>query len=186
LAAISYLWVGLAVVWLITGLRGVKQVQEWQRPLPRILHMLALGVAFGLMFDAAIPVRWLQLRVLPHTEFVAWLAFAVAFAGVALAVWARLVLGGNWSGSVALKQGHALIQAGPYRRVRHPIYSGLVLAMLGTAIALGEIRGFCAAAVMLVAFLIKARSEDNLMQRTFGAEHDAYRATTGVLLPRLR
>jgi protein-S-isoprenylcysteine O-methyltransferase Ste14 len=145
-----------------------------------------LGVAFGLMFDLAIPVGWLERQILPHTVAVTWLAFAITFAGCALAVWARLILGGNWSGSISLKQEHALIRTGPYRWVRHPIYSGLVLAMLGTAIGLGQIRGFCGAAVMLVAFLIKARSEDNLMHRTFGAEHDAYRATTGALLPRLR
>lgn len=185
LSAITYLWIGLAIVWLITGFR-LKQVQEWQSPLPRALHMLSIALAFALVFYYMPALGWLNTRIMPHSLATAWTGLAITFAGIALATWARLILGGNWSGSITLKQDHALIRTGPYRSVRHPIYSGLILAMLGTAIAIGEIRGFCAAAVMLIAFLIKARSEDNLMHRTFGAEHDAYRATTGVLLPRLR
>jgi len=185
LSAITYLWIGLAVLWLITGLR-LKQVQEWQSPLPRTLHMLSMALAFALVFYYTPLLGWLNMRIVPHNLTTAWIGFAVTFAGIALAVWARLILGGNWSGSITLKENHALVRTGPYRWVRHPIYGGLILAMLGTATAIGEIRGFCGAAVMLIAFLIKARSEDNLMHRTFGAEHDAYRRTTGVLLPRLR
>jgi len=184
LNAITYLWVALALVWLITAVR-LKKIQERQAVLPRALHVFAIVLAFVLMFDAQLP-HWLNHRILPQSAPIVWTALVLTLAGIAIAVWARFVIGSNWSGSITLKEEHSLIRSGPYRRVRHPIYSGLVLAMFGTALAEGRVRGFCGAAIMLIAFLIKARSEDDLMRRTFGAAHDAYREHTGTLLPKLR
>ena len=86
--------------------------------------------------------------------------------GLAFSVAGRVWLGDNWSGTVTLKQDHELIRSGPYRWVRHPIYTGLLLAILGSAIALGEWRGLVALALVAVAFLRKVAIEERFLART--------------------
>lgn len=99
-------------------------------------------------------------------------------------MWARWHLGRNWSGIVSLKEGHALVQTGPYRSVRHPIYSGLLLALVGTAMAIGQWRGVLAVACALIALLWKIHVEEEHMRQTF-SEYEAYRERTAALIPLL-
>jgi protein-S-isoprenylcysteine O-methyltransferase Ste14 len=80
---------------------------------------------------------------------------------------------------------HELVRTGPYRFVRHPIYSGIVLAMLGTALDRRQVRGFVATALFYFGFTIKRRIEDEYMRSTFGSEYDDYMRSTGALFPRL-
>jgi len=110
-------------------------------------------------------------------------AAAVA-AGVAIAFWARWHLGANWSGVVTLKEGHELIRTGPYRTIRHPIYTGILLAMLGSAIAVGEIRGLLAVAIAWLSFYTKARREESLLTQEFGERFAEHLRRTGMFLPR--
>jgi protein-S-isoprenylcysteine O-methyltransferase Ste14 len=92
-------------------------------------------------------------------------------------------LGRNWSAAVTLKHAHELIRSGPYARVRHPIYTGLLLAFLGSAIACGEPRALLGVAIILFAFVRKLRIEETLMRATFPAEYARYRAEVPALLP---
>jgi protein-S-isoprenylcysteine O-methyltransferase Ste14 len=107
----------------------------------------------------------------------------LVFAGLVFAVWARWHLGRNWSGTVAVKEGHTLITSGPYRWVRHPIYSGMVLALFGTALAIGQPRGFIGAGLILLGFVIKLLGEEARMRDTFPLEYDAYCRRTARLIP---
>jgi protein-S-isoprenylcysteine O-methyltransferase Ste14 len=107
-------------------------------------------------------------------------------AGLAITVWARRHIGQFWSARVMLKEGHELIQSGPYARVRHPIYSGIFLAMLGTALFVGEWRALLGTAIFFVGHWLKARREETLLATQFGAAYDEYRQRTGSLLPRFR
>lgn len=102
--------------------------------------------------------------------------------GLGFAVWARRWLGANWSARVTVKEGHSLVTSGPYRIVRHPIYSGGLLALLGTALAQGELRGFLALALAFVAFLIKSRFEEARMRAVF-PEYERYAKRTPALVP---
>jgi protein-S-isoprenylcysteine O-methyltransferase Ste14 len=106
--------------------------------------------------------------------------------GIAFAIWARFYIGQNWSGAVTVKVGHELIRGGPYRWVRHPIYSGILLALFGTAVARRQLIGFIAVAFFLIGFLIKSRIEEQLMRKTFGDQYVEYSRSTGALVPRLR
>ena len=72
---------------------------------------------------------------------------------------------------------------GPYRRIRHPIYSGILLAILGTALAAGQVHGLIALALALVALWLKSRVEERWMQQEFGAQYAAYRASSWALIP---
>jgi protein-S-isoprenylcysteine O-methyltransferase Ste14 len=101
-----------------------------------------------------------------------------------LAVWARRNLGGNWSGVVTLKEGHELIGSGPYRRIRHPIYTGILVGFLGTTIALGRVAGLVGFAIMWASFWIKAQREEAFLGQEFGAKFEEHRERTGMFLPK--
>jgi len=100
-------------------------------------------------------------------------------------VWARIYLGRNWSGVAALKADHEPVTSGPYGLVRHPIYSGLALAFIGTALALGQWRGVLAVVLMLIAIWHRVAVEERLMRQQFGAAYDAYVRCVRAWLPRI-
>jgi len=102
-----------------------------------------------------------------------------------VAIWARYSLGAYWSARVTLKEGHQLIRSGPYALVRHPIYTGMFLAALGTALVGGEWRGILALLLLITAHARKAFREESLLSREFGEEYTNYRRSTGFLFPRL-
>jgi protein-S-isoprenylcysteine O-methyltransferase Ste14 len=108
---------------------------------------------------------------------------ALVAAGLLLTVWARVQLGRNWSDVVTIKKDHDLVTAGPYRTVRHPIYSGLLLAVIGVAIAIGEWRGAAAVAVITWAFCWKLRVEERFMREQFGRQYEDYSGRVSALIP---
>jgi protein-S-isoprenylcysteine O-methyltransferase Ste14 len=181
----AILWEALWVIWLIAWLR-TKPTQQRAGFGSRLLYGLPVFLAFYLIFGDNIHFGWLQTSIIPHNLFVDASAVTLTALGVAFAVWARFYIGQNWSSAVSIKVGHQLIRTGPYAWVRHPIYSGLLLAMLGTAIARREPRGFLAFALLWLAFVIKSRMEEGFMRKTFGAEYDEYSRVTGALVPRVR
>jgi protein-S-isoprenylcysteine O-methyltransferase Ste14 len=114
------------------------------------------------------------------------LGIALTVAGFAFAIWARAHLGRNWSIGVTSKVQHELIRTGPYRLVRHPIYSGLLLAMIGTVLVLGELRGLLAILLVYLGWKIKSLFEERMMTGTFGAEYTAYASATGAIFRRIK
>ena len=123
--------------------------------------------------------------MLPNSEWLPVFGIATAVAGFALAIWARMHIGRNWSSSVVAKVQHELIRSGPYRWVRHPIYSGLMLALLGTVLVQDQLRGLIALLLVYVGWKIKSRLEERMMVSTFGDQYTAYANSTGALFPRL-
>ena len=105
--------------------------------------------------------------------------------GLSFCVWARRVLGRNWSGIVTVKEGHELVREGPYRMVRHPIYTGLVLAFAGMALVDAQWRGVLAVAIGVGAFWRKLRLEERWMTEIFGQRYVEYREHTKALIPGL-
>ena len=103
--------------------------------------------------------------------------------GMFFTVWARLQLGSNWSGVVTIKQQHTLVVRGPYRLVRHPIYSGLLLAILGTAITYGRIRCFLGLGLAFASWLAKSRIEERFLIRQFGSAYEDYCRQVKALIP---
>jgi protein-S-isoprenylcysteine O-methyltransferase Ste14 len=126
----------------------------------------------------------LWIRLLPHALWAQVLGVAVTTAGLGFAVWARIYLGSNWSGIAMVKVGHELIRTGPYRWVRHPIYSGLILALAGTAITVGRLQTFLGPPILYLGFKYKSLIEERLMTETFGNAYEEYRQTTGAIVPR--
>jgi protein-S-isoprenylcysteine O-methyltransferase Ste14 len=142
-------------------------------------------IAFILLLESKVHLGVLDRRFLPNSQTGTWLGIALTACGIALAIWARYCLGANWSATIMIRSSHFLVRTGPYSHMRHPIYSGLLLAIAGTALAQGEWRGLLALATAVIAWAIKAKKEESLLQDEFGAQFDEYRQSTGFLLPRL-
>ena len=175
-------WAVLAIVWLAAAFTN-KRTARRQPTVSMIVHIALLALAFNLMFGEYFRVGFLRARFMPGTDATVWLGLAATLAGTALAIWARFYLGRNWSGTVTVKQDHTLVRRGPYTFVRHPIYSGLSLAMFGTALAYGEVR--CLVAAVLVIFEWKRKSllEERFMIEQFGAQYVEYRREVKALVP---
>jgi protein-S-isoprenylcysteine O-methyltransferase Ste14 len=104
--------------------------------------------------------------------------------GLLFAVWARLTLGSNWSGTITIKTNHQLIRRGPYRWIRHPIYTGMLAALLATAITQGLSSGVIGFAFVFLALFRKARREELFLSQEFGEGFAEHRQHTGMFLPR--
>ena len=185
---IKAIWLAFALCWLWYA-RQVKTVQRRESRGLRFakywLPLIAAGALLG-------PGDWygqhdvgLKLRLLPETDGVQVLGCLLALAGVVLAVRARHMLGSNWSVAVQLKREHELIERGPYRWMRHPIYSGLLLAFLGTAVLIGELRGLLALVIVAVSFWFKLRLEERWLGEQFGAAYADYKSRVKALVPGL-
>jgi protein-S-isoprenylcysteine O-methyltransferase Ste14 len=179
---INALWLLFAVYWLASSFKRkkTKQRESWSQ---RFRYMLPLVIGFYL-FQPRAHYGWLGARFVPESDAAGWIGVALTAAGVAVAIWARWHLGTNWSGVVTLKEGHELIRSGPYRNIRHPIYTGILLALLGTACALGEARGLLAVAIVWLSFYTKARREESFLTQEFGHRFAEHRSHTGMFLPR--
>ncbi|HVU38713.1 MAG TPA: isoprenylcysteine carboxylmethyltransferase family protein [Opitutales bacterium] len=127
---------------------------------------------------------WLQQRVVPDDAVVQILGVLACAAGVAIAIWARYILGRNWSAVPTIKEGHELITSGPYQWVRHPIYTGILLALFGTMVlGGGRVWQICAYGFMAIGLHFKSRVEEGFMMQTFPDSYPAYRQRTKAIIP---
>jgi protein-S-isoprenylcysteine O-methyltransferase Ste14 len=175
------LWLAWLLYWAISA-RNVKETR-WREPLgSQLLHRVPIILAAILLAAPGWLPRPLMRRFLSESGLFPALGVALLAAGLGFSVWARRHLGRNWSAQVVVKEDHALIRSGPYRHVRHPIYTGVLLAFLGTVVTIGEWRGLLAFLFALVSFAVKSRAEEHRMQRIF-PEYQQYRRETAALIP---
>ncbi len=183
--------VATLVAWTATGLYflvsifATKRIESKEAGQKRVLDRLLIWGGYILMFAQFRNPAWNRIYMpLAWAVRLGRAGAGLAIAGLALTLWSRIALGRYWSGIVALKQDHKLVRSGPYAVVRHPLYSGLLLASFGTALAFGLWRAVAGAALLWIAFLSRARREDALLAGQFGDEFNEFRAHTGRLLPR--
>lgn len=179
---VEWIWIAVGIVWLIAALAS-KPTARREATSSRLLHIAIMAAVYALPFCGYLRVGPLAWRFVPDSPIFAWTGLTLTAAGCAFAVWARILLGGNWSSSVTVKQDHQLIRGGPYAIVRHPIYSGLLLGLLGTALALGELRGILALVLALAGWHVKSRKEESFMVAQFGAEYMEYERKVKALIP---
>jgi protein-S-isoprenylcysteine O-methyltransferase Ste14 len=173
------------VYWLDAARAG-KAARTAESPFYRVGRLLILAIAFTLLFSERIAVGFLGQRFVSASAVIAHAGFVIAIAGLGVALWARLHLGQYWSDMVALKLDHQLIRSGPYATMRHPIYSGVLLGVAGTALVLGEWRGVLAFALLLTNWTIKAKKEERILTVRFGSQFQEHSSRTGFLIPRFR
>jgi len=178
------LWWLMLGVWFALWTRSKKDKLH-ELPWQRVLHVVPVIFGFWLLFGSLTP--WVFLNVLfpPPNALLPWIGLSVTALGVGIAIWARFSLGANWSSVVTLKKDHELIRAGLYRRIRHPIYTGILVAAFGTALIRCQLRGWIGVAVVFLSFYIKARREESFLRQEFGAGFEEHARNTGMFFPRV-
>ncbi len=179
---IGLLWLAWAVYWMVSSIR-IKAAVRRESTASRLAHVIPLVVGIVLIGWRELPWDALNLRLWPQSLLAYWVGLALLAAGLAFAVWARVHLGRNWSGSVTVKEGHELIRSGPYAYVRHPIYTGLITAVLGTAISCGTLRAALGLVIITLSLVRKLRTEEGFMRDTFPGEYQHYCAQVPALIP---
>lgn len=177
------LWILFALYWLVSALKR-KKTKQREAIGQRLAYILPLACVIYVLYNPRIDIAWMATYFVPHTLEVQWGGVAVMVFGLGIACWARVHLGTNWSGVVTLKEGHELIRTGPYRNVRHPIYTGILIGFLGYAIVGGQVRGLTAMAAVWLSFFIKARREEEFLAQEFGPKFEEHTRHTGMFLPK--
>ncbi|MGB8521981.1 MAG: isoprenylcysteine carboxylmethyltransferase family protein, partial [Candidatus Acidiferrales bacterium] len=168
-----------SVYWSIAA-KDSKPTKSAESKWSRGLHLFLVNGAVLLLI---LPVPGLTRRFLPANHFVVAVGLLIEAAFILLAVWARRHLGSNWSGEVRVAAEHQLVRSGPYRFIRHPIYTAVLGMYCGVAIVSGEIHAPIALVIVTLAYWRKIRMEERAMGQTFGADHEAYRRDTWALVP---
>jgi protein-S-isoprenylcysteine O-methyltransferase Ste14 len=176
---VPILWILWIVYWLIEA-RNTAPTQKSESLLTGILYRGATIVGILLIFGlprSKTPPLW------PVTVPVLCLALILMIGGFALSIWARRHLGRYWSARVTLKEGHKVIESGPYGLVRHPIYSGLLLSMAATVMTIGTLPSGCGYILLVAALTFKLRAEEQLLVANLGAAYEDYQKRVKALIP---
>jgi protein-S-isoprenylcysteine O-methyltransferase Ste14 len=175
-------WILFCVIWLLAAVFNKRSVYR-ESGAERLRYSILLVLAFLLLTKRHRLPYPLDVQIIPTAAAVEWTTGILCIAGLAFCVWARATLGRNWSGSITLKEGHELIERGPYRLVRHPIYTGLLAMFLATAIAFGHVGGFAAVVVAFASFWIKLSEEEKLMRQQFPEQYRSYEQRVKRIIP---
>jgi protein-S-isoprenylcysteine O-methyltransferase Ste14 len=174
---VGLFWSVFVVTWVLAALFTKRTVERsnsfW-------------GLAVALMIGAFFAVRRIGIAdtvLWTYTQTLGLTADAIVGFGLFFALWARFALGRNWSGQVTFKQDHELITTGPYSLARHPIYTGMIMMLLGTAILVGHAMAFWLTAIFTLTLWIKAGIEEQLMMKHFPDAYPAYRSRVRALIP---
>lgn len=175
-------WLTFVIVWLLAALSTKPSVYRESRS-QRLRYALPIVVAYFLLMNGGRLPYPLNVRVLLPVAIVAWSGMILCVGGLGFAIWARVVIGRNWSGAVTLKEEHELIERGPYRLVRHPIYTGILSMFVATAIMLGHLAGCIGVVIVIASFWIKLIREEKVMLNQFPDKYAAYRQRVKRLIP---
>jgi protein-S-isoprenylcysteine O-methyltransferase Ste14 len=175
-------WAGWWGYWAVTWgeAKGGKKYQT-QRQLRTYVFMLMTGFIFLLSDSETVVRSWYVLR----SPGAADIGAALTALGFILTIWSRRVLKDNWSADVEFKKGQGLVTSGPYALSRHPIYTGLSLMFIGTALVQGTIFSFAAIVLGITSFWIKLKLEEAMMLKHFGEQYSAYQRRVKRLIPYL-
>lgn len=179
---ILFLWLAWMLYWGVTA-AGVKSTEKEESIGARAAHLLPMVIAIVLISPLPLPLGFLGERLIDNSPALRWGCALLVALGLAFSVWARVHLGRNWSGTVTVKQGHELIRTGPYRYVRHPIYTGTLLAVAATCVARADLRAVIGFVILVVAIWFKLRREERWMVETFGPAYATYQGEVAALIP---
>jgi protein-S-isoprenylcysteine O-methyltransferase Ste14 len=175
-------WAAMFLVWVVAGF-NLKDTARSRAEGSSRIAVYIVWAGWWLLFAHGFRLNPLSRRVFEPSMSMAYVGLAITEVGLAFALLARIYIGKNWSPLIHVKEGHELIQRGPYAVVRHPIYSGLMLATLGTAIAYGELSGFIGFVMVVLAWGYKSRLEEEAMEEQFGPRYEKYRSHVKALIP---
>jgi protein-S-isoprenylcysteine O-methyltransferase Ste14 len=184
----AIIWIGWLVSWISAALWSAR-VEKRRRAMDWDVWAYRLAILIGalLLWHSAPRLfhETFHETRLWHVGYVgAYTLAGLTLAGILFAWWARIYLGPLWSGTITLKQNHRVVDTGPYAWVRHPIYSGLIVALAATAAAQATVGGCAGAALIAIGFWLKARAEERFLCAELGAEaYSTYRRRVPMLVP---
>ena len=181
-SVITTCWIVFLVVWVLAAISTKRTVYS-QSSTERSRYMIPVGIGSYLVFRRFRPVTPFGFDLIPHTDAILIAAAILCACGLGFCVWARAVLGRNWSGMVTLKENHELIVRGPYRLVRHPIYTGLLAMLIATWITRGHLAGLIGLLIAFTGIWIKSSAEEELMVRQFPDQYAIYRSRVKRFVP---
>src|ERR1700691_4853549 len=167
-------WIVFVAYWAVGALK-TRRTERKESFASRYGILLLEIIGFVLLFSDDAEIGVLGHRVIHRTYALAVTGVALTWAGIALALWARWHLGQYWSARITIKEDHKLIRTGPYARLRHPIYSALDLAAIGSALAIGRWRCIVGVCVIIVGFWIKAKREEAMLGAHFRSDFEEHR-----------
>jgi protein-S-isoprenylcysteine O-methyltransferase Ste14 len=173
------LWGAWLLFWLASA-RGNKRTATRPGPLWRFTTVLAAVVVVWLGWQFP---EYFQRPLLPPSVAWVYVGLVLTAGGLGFTIWARRALGTNWSAMPSLKKDHELVQRGPYRFVRHPIYTGLLLAVLGTCLTGGRVWNLCVVAMAAILLIVKLKAEEALLTRQFPETYPQYRRRVKAIIP---
>ncbi len=176
----------LWVIWLLSWLAAAawtNPTRSRQSGMARLKHSVFIWAGGILLFAHSTAFGILLRPLYPASPVTDWMALAVVLVGLGWTWWARIHIGRQWSAAVTLKENHALIRTGPYRLTRHPIYTGLLLALLASTLIQDTRAAPLGFLLLVVGFVLKLRQEEQLMRATFGPEYAAYETEVAALIP---
>lgn len=181
-AAFAIIWIGWIVSWLAAAFwtsRTQKRAFTWETLIYRVT------IVSGAVLLTPWAARKLAANQLWHVGPAGAYALAgLTLAGLVFAWWARVHIGRLWSGSITRKEGHHVVDTGPYALVRHPIYTGLIFALFATALAQAAVSGLAGAVLVAFGLGLKARAEERFLMQELGADaYGAYRRRVPMLVP---
>jgi protein-S-isoprenylcysteine O-methyltransferase Ste14 len=174
-------WVILGIFWTV-GAFFQKRTSGHTNHLERFMQIFYILIPIILLIKYDF-FNFLEAVILKTTLFVNFLSITICIIGLLVCILARIELGGNWSAKVVIKKEHELISTGPYRFVRHPIYTGLLLLYLGSALAVGRVAGLIGFLILFFGLYIKLRLEEKLMIKYFKEKYIVYMKKTNALIP---
>lgn len=159
---------------------------NWARHVPAYCVSSAWAIYVGWLIIAPLQiVRWDKWSP-SHwaSDLLGWIAIALLCAGLWLFCYSHYVIGRYWSIKIQIKPAHRLVADGPYRHVRHPLYTALFLGYLGTLLALQSWTLLAGFPLFVISYLLFVKEEEKVMELAFGETYRAYRRQTGMFLPK--
>jgi protein-S-isoprenylcysteine O-methyltransferase Ste14 len=173
------LWIAFIAYWSVAA-KNSAAAKSSESKRSRSVHELLLNGGLLLLF---VPVWGLAGHFLPRARSITLAGLGVQAAFFLLAWWSRRHLGRNWSTKVRIAEEHELVRSGPYRLVRHPIYTAMLGMSLGTTIVSGQYHSLLGLLIIAIAYWRKIRIEESALGEAFGAEYDEYRRRSWALIP---
>jgi protein-S-isoprenylcysteine O-methyltransferase Ste14 len=177
------LWEVFWIIWAISALITVPKNERIHNILIQLLGVVIIVPLISLMIWAEI-TKFAQLPLHLQGNIVnVSIGFFLTVVGLSFAVWSRIKLSRNWSGEVRLLPNQKLVRDGPYRVVRNPIYTGQILGILGTAVALLDVISCLVFLVVVFTLVQKSKDEEELLVKQFGIEYEQYKKEVKMLIP---
>ena len=178
-------WIVFVLYWIVSAIR-TRDTLQTESSGSRYAILLIEIAGFVLLFRHSAGVGFLGERFMHRTLASAVIGSILTWVGIGLAIWARYHLAEYWSARITIKQDHQLIRTGPYARLRHPIYSGIILAAIGSAVVIDEWRCVLGVCLVVTGYCIKARKEETMLTQQFGDAFREHQKHAGFLIPRFR